>query len=76
MMLGDDEWTPTASVHDKMEVEANFAGGALLFLGDRFITDCKDCAPSIATVQILKKRYGNTLTTTLWRMGFECRFFR
>lgn len=67
MMLGDDEWTPTASVHDKIEVEANFAGGALLFLGDRFVTECKDCVPSIATVQSLKKRYGNTLTTTLWR---------
>ena len=68
MMLGDDEITPTASVHDKLEAEANFAAGALLFLGDRFISECRDCAPSIETVQSLKKRYGNTLTTTLWRM--------
>lgn len=68
MMMGDDEVTPTASVHDKIEAEANFAAGTLLFLGDRFITECRDCIPSIATVQTLKKRYGNTLTTTLWRM--------
>lgn len=68
MMLGDDDLTPTVAVHDKMEAEANFAGGSLIFLGDRFASECKDCVPSIATVQMLKKRYGNTLTTTFWRV--------
>ena len=68
MMLGDDDLTPTAAVHDKMEAEANFAAGSLLFLGDRFVNECRDCTPSIATAQKLKKRYGNTFTTTLWRM--------
>lgn len=31
MMLGDDDVTPTVSTHDKMEIEANYAGGSLLF---------------------------------------------
>ncbi|GHC57499.1 DUF955 domain-containing protein [Roseibacillus persicicus] len=68
MMLGDDELTPTVTVHSKMEAEANFAGGSLLFLGNRFAEECRDCDPSIKTVMALKKRYGNTLTTTLWRV--------
>ncbi len=68
MMLGDDDLTPTAAVHDKMEAEANFAAGSLLFLGNIFVQECRDCAPSIATAQRLKKRYGNTFTTTFWRM--------
>ncbi|MEM7013681.1 MAG: ImmA/IrrE family metallo-endopeptidase [Verrucomicrobiota bacterium] len=67
MMLGDDELTQTASVHDKMEAEANFAAGSLLFLGDRFIEECRSLPPSIESAQFLKKRYGNTFTT-LWRM--------
>lgn len=68
MMLGDDDLTPTAAVHDKMEAEANFAAGSLLFMGERFIAECRDCTPSIGNAQKLKKRYGNTFTTTLWRM--------
>ncbi len=68
MMLGDDDLTPTAAVHDKMEAEANFAAGALLFLGERFVNECKDIVPSIKAAQELQKRYGNTFTTTLWRM--------
>ena len=68
MMLGDDELTPTASTHSKMEAEANYAAGSLLFLGDRFREECQQMLPTIENVQLLRKRYGNTMTTTLWRM--------
>jgi hypothetical protein len=68
MMLGDDDVTPTASTHDKMEAEANYAAGSLLFLGDRFREECQQCRPCVASAQKLQKRYGNTITTTLWRM--------
>ena len=68
MMLGDDDVTPTASTHDKMEAEANYAAGSLLFLGDRFREECRQCRPCVASAQQLQKRYGNTITTTLWRL--------
>jgi len=68
MMLGDDEITPTPSVRDKIETEANYAAGALLFMTDRFMQECKDVEPTIKSAQKLKKRYSNTFTTTLWRM--------
>lgn len=68
MLLGDDGFTPTPSTHDKIEAEANFAAGSLLFLGDRFREDCRQCSASLRDAQTLQKRYGNTITTTLWRM--------
>lgn len=68
MMLGDDDVTPTPNVHEKIEAEANYAAGILLFLSDRFIEECRSVDPTIKSAQELKKRYGNTFTTTLWRM--------
>jgi len=72
MLMGDDEVTPTASTHDKMEAQANYAAGSLLFLGNRFREDCKQLQPSIANAKLLAKRYGNSFTTTLWRMVEYC----
>jgi hypothetical protein len=68
MMLGDDSVTPTPSTHDKMEAEANYAAGSLLFFGDRFRDECRQCCANLKNAQKLQKRYGNTITTTLWRM--------
>jgi hypothetical protein len=68
MMLGDDDVTPTATTHVKMEAEANYAAGSLLFFGDKFREECRQCRPCVATAQLLQKRYGNTITTTLWRL--------
>ena len=68
MLLGDDDITPTASTYDRIEAEANYAAGSLLFLGEGFRKECRQVHPTIANVQMLRKRYGNTMTTTLWRM--------
>lgn len=68
MMLGDDDVTPTASTHAKMEAEANYAAGSLLFLGDRFREECRQSWASLANAKVLQKRYGNTITSTMWRM--------
>jgi len=68
MLLGDDRLTPTPSTHDKMEAEANYAAGSLVFLGDRFRDECRQSRASVANAKVLQKRYGNTITTTLWRM--------
>jgi hypothetical protein len=68
MLLGDDRLTPTPSTHDKMEAEANYAAGSLVFLGDRFRDECRQSRASVENAKVLQKRYGNTITTTLWRM--------
>lgn len=67
MMLGDTEQTLTPACHEQMEAEANYAAGRLLFLGPRFRADALSTTPSLEVVRQLKKAYGNTLTSTLWR---------
>lgn len=73
MMLGDDESTVSVTAHAKIEAEANYAAGALLFMGDRFREQCRSIdQPGFTELQILKKQFGNTMTTTLWRMVEYC----
>jgi hypothetical protein len=67
MMLGDTAQTLTPTCHEMLEGDANYGAGQLLFLRDRFINEARSSAVSFATVQALKKRFGNTMTTTLWR---------
>lgn len=66
-MLGDNKLTLTPACHEQIENEANFAAGQLLFLQKAFVSDARDLAAGIDAVTTLKKGYGNTITTTLWR---------
>jgi Zn-dependent peptidase ImmA (M78 family) len=66
-MLGDNKSTLTPACHEKIENEASFAAGQLLFFQDRFVNDARDLDPGISSLTALRKRYGNTITTTLWR---------
>ncbi len=66
-MMGDTDFTLTPTCHDTLEAEANYAAGRLLFMGDRFHTECADTEPSFDSINELRKRYGNTLSTTLYR---------
>jgi Zn-dependent peptidase ImmA (M78 family) len=66
-MLGDNKRSLTPACHEQIENEANFAAGQLLFFQQAFVRDANDLAPGIDAVNTLKKRYGNTITTTLWR---------
>ena len=67
MMLGDTEQTLTLSCHAQMEAEANYAAGQLLFLAERFRAEASDVTPNLHAVRTLNGRYGNTITSTLWR---------
>jgi len=67
MMYGDDHITLAPSCHETMEAEANYAAGRLLFMADRFIEDAMANAPSLALIRSLSTKYGNTITSTLWR---------
>jgi len=66
-MLGDNKRSLTPACHEQIENEANFAAGQLLFFQQAFVRNANDLAPGIDAVNKLKKRYGNTITTTLWR---------
>lgn len=67
ILFGDDRQTLTPECHDLMEAEANYAAGQLLFLGSRFREEALSSPPSIELVTKLAKRFGNTITSTLWR---------
>lgn len=66
-MLGDNKQTLTPACHEQIENEANFAAGQMLFLQEAFVCDARDLNVGISAVTTLKKRYANTITTTLWR---------
>jgi len=66
-MLGDSRHTLTPGCHERVENEANYAAGQLLFLRGAFVREARDFDPNLKTVLTLKKRYDNTITTTLWR---------
>jgi hypothetical protein len=66
-MMGDTKETLTPACHARIENEANYAAGQLLFLQKSFMKDARDVLPGINAIKALKERYGNTIVTTLWR---------
>jgi uncharacterized protein DUF955 len=66
-LYGDSEETLSPMCREQLEAEANYAAGQLLFLRDRFHLEAADFAVTLATVRSLAKRFGNTITSTLWR---------
>lgn len=65
-LLGDNDITLNPQCHATIEAEANYGAGQLLFLLDQFKNESRDLGFSWKSIQILKNRYKNTLTTTLW----------
>lgn len=68
MMFGDNEQSLTPACHEIMEAEANYAAGQLLFLANRFQDEVSASLPSLDLVRGLSKVFGNTITSTLWRL--------
>lgn len=68
IMLGDNSLTLTPICQEEVEAEANFAAGRLLFLRERFMEEARSLEPSIEAIQALKAIFGNTLSTTLYRV--------
>lgn len=66
-LYGDSEETLSPMCRDQLEAEANYAAGQLLFLRERFTQEAGDAAVTLETVRKLAKRFGNTITSTLWR---------
>ena len=65
--LGDNEFSLNPQCHARMEAEANYAAGRLLFLQDRFRSEALDLTVGLSTVRDLKAEFGNTMSSTLWR---------
>ena len=66
-LFGDDRETLRTSCHEKLEAEANFGSGQLLFLRERFLAEAHDLPRTLDAIRGLAKDFGNTITMTLWR---------
>jgi hypothetical protein len=66
-LVGDSTRELNPACHDQLEAEANYGAGQLLFMRNRFAEEARDMAMGLETVKALKKRFGNTMTSTLWR---------
>jgi len=67
MLHGDNHRTLKPACHHKVEAEANYAAGRTLFLQDRFKQELLDSPLDLTAVKALRKTFGNTITSTLWR---------
>lgn len=68
VLHGDNEVTMKQACLDKVEAEANYGAGQLLFLRERFVTEALDSQPSITLVRSLARAFKNTHASTLWRL--------
>jgi hypothetical protein len=67
-MMGDTEYSLTPDCHEQVEAEANYGAGRLLFLQGLFDDYVKSSKPGFDVVQGAQKAFGNTLTTSFWRL--------
>ncbi|MDP9967509.1 hypothetical protein J2W37_005255 [Variovorax paradoxus] len=65
--LGDDRTTLSQGCHERIEAEANYGGGRLLFPNGVFTQHRLSSTMSLARVREISKHFGNTITSTLWR---------
>lgn len=65
---GDPLTTLSPSCHEQIEAEANYGAGRLLFCGGTFRDVVRSSELRFPLVQSLSKQFGNTMTTTLWRV--------
>lgn len=70
-LYGDSEETLSPMCREQLEAEANYAAGQLLFMMDRFTIEACDASMTIKSVRHLANKFGNTITSTLWRFVEE-----
>jgi len=67
VLLGDNRLTLNLVCHEKIEAEANFGAGRLLFLQDQFESAARDSKCGMEEIRALGRHFGNSITSTLWR---------
>lgn len=72
-LLGDADTELSPTCYATIEAEANYACGQILFLQERFVEEAMSLPVTIESLKHLKQRFGNTHTSTLWRMVEEYR---
>lgn len=72
-LLGDSSTELSLSCHKTIEAEANYAAGQIAFMKDRFVEELMDSSISLASLRSLATTFGNSQTSTLWRMVEEYR---
>lgn len=65
--LGDTKQTLSPICHAKIEAEANYGTGRLLFLQDRFLEFLDGSELSITLLRGVASQFKNSITSTLWR---------
>jgi hypothetical protein len=68
LLHGDNAFSLSPDCHEQLEAEANYGAGRLLFLQDQFVEFSRSSSPTFSLVQNASKRYGNTITSSLWRL--------
>ena len=66
-LFGDSSRELNPACHDQLEAEANYGAGQLLFLRNRFKHEARDLKFNLDSIKLLSTRFGNTMTSTLWR---------
>jgi hypothetical protein len=66
--FGDNQNTLAPACYAELEWEANYGAGQLLFLQNRFTEQVNDLPLERKQIQNLGKEYGNTFTSTLWKV--------
>jgi len=66
-LFGDSSRELNPTCHDELEAEANYGAGQMLFMRGRFELEARDMEMSLATIKFLSTKFGNTMTSTLWR---------
>ena len=74
VMHGDQARTLSPGCAWRIEEEANYAAGRLLFLRGDFRERLRAGAFDISSIRDLSKLYGNSITSTLWRAVEEAAF--
>lgn len=67
-MFGDNEMTLSPACHEQIEAQANFGAGRLLFFQDKLQEFISVAPLNFSLVQAIKTHFGNTMTSSLWRM--------
>jgi len=67
LMHGDDLYSLNPTCHEKLEDEANYGAGRLLFLQERFEEFVHSSTVNFALVKEAKRVFKNSMTSSLWR---------
>lgn len=68
LLHGDNAFSLSPDCHEQVEAEANYGAGRLLFLQDQFVDFARGSPPTFALAQDAGKKFGNTITSSLWRL--------